>query len=315
MGANWVLRKERIEIMKKGIAIAIILVLLLTVMIPQTVFASSYIDAGGQTQDYKLFFRGGAEPAATDAINVYWGDFQTKGQNYLISWKKTEDTKWQQVEIEDPCDQYDKVKSYKIEGLLPNQDYDIKISAILLNEKGEKVYTSPIETVGHTYVTAPAYEAYSCVYSGDYVESIWQVFERNAVLKIYRAESQNGTYKYVGSTDGRETLGRANCKDVQGRVVFRDETALPGKSYYYKAVSEVKLADGTVMESESTRPYNLTSKNKPYGQYTTKLLNQRGTYAKTLTWKLVSDKANYKTVLEKNQFTMHSVYSLSLIHI
>lgn len=276
------------------------LILILALIMPQGAFAASSSGTDQGEKKIELIRWGGPELARKDSLRIYWGDKTTSGLQYRIAWKMTDSTSWKSVDIDDPEPSVDKPNTYLITGLEPDKKYDIRVSAILKNEKGEEVKTAPLELTGYTYATAPEYQAYSAASDGTYLEATWKVHEKNAVLKFYRADSKDGEYKQVGETDGRQDTDHAAYKDLLGKVIFRDDTVKSGKSYYYKAVSEVTLDDGTVVKAESPRAYNLTSKRKPFGSYKVQLVNKKGTYSKTLTWKLTNDKANYKTKILKS---------------
>lgn len=300
--------------LQRKISVILCIVLILAVMIPQPALAINYVSyegGDGIYRSYKLFVMGGAEPASDTSLRVYWGDFETKGQRYRIKWNAEGSKQWQSVEIDDPePESYKKAKSYLITGLEPNQKYNIRIYAVLENERG-KCYTGAVKTQGYTYLTAPKYEPYSCMSTGEYIESIWNVKERNAVLKIYRSDAKDGQYRLVSTMDGTESANAQYRKYDMGKLVFRDTDVEPSKSYYYKAVSELTLDDGRVIKKESLSPCKLTAKNKAYRdvKFTSKLINQLGTYAKTLTFKVSSDKANYNLSLQKKNMRVYSFYS------
>lgn len=290
--------------LRRKLSVVLCLMLLFAVAMPQAIFAGDDAPSGEQrVQYYELKVCGGPEAASADSIRVYWADLYTASQEYRISWKKAEDTQWKTTDVKAEEGENGR-RSYLLNGLEPEQEYDITVAVLLMNQDGEKVAGKALALKGRTYMTAPTYVSYSAKSDGTYVDSIWNVSEKNAVLKVYRADSKDGEYVLVGEEDGRSDQAHANFKDAGGMVIFRDETVKPGKTYYYKAVSELKLVDGSVMKAESPRAYQLTSRVKPYGTYTVKQLNQKGTYAKSLTWKITSDKANYKTRLVKKEMTL-----------
>ncbi|MCI8608464.1 MAG: hypothetical protein HFE73_02355 [Firmicutes bacterium] len=287
--------------MKRYVSVLVCLCLLFAACLPQTVFGAE--EEPAKIGNLKPW--GNPEVADPDAIRIYWGmDSISAKQEYRISWKKAEENTWNSVDIQEAKQEKDGSKSYLITGLAQNQKYDITVETVLRNEKGEKVYSQPIVLQGYTYVQAPKYEAYSATSDGSYIESVWNVYEKNGILKVYRADKKDGEYVLVGQTDGREDLVHTNFKYTTGKVVFRDETVKPGKTYYYKAESQVSLDDGTVLQAESPKSYQLTSRKKPYGDYKIELLNKKGTYAKTLTWKITADKANYLTNLVKKDVSI-----------
>ena len=298
----------------RKISVILCLAVILAVMLPQSAFAIGQVsveDGNGNYQSYGLFAMGGAEPASDASLRVYWGDFSTTGQGYRIMWSAEGSRQWQSVEIDDPQPaSYKNVKSYLITGLAPDQKYDIKISTILKNQRG-KCYTGNVKTQGYTYLTAPKYEPYSCSSTGEYIESIWNVKERNAVLKIYRADSKDGEYRLVSTMDGTENANAEYRKYDKGKIVFRDTDVKPTASYYYKAVSELTMDDGTIVRKESVSACKLTAKNKAYRdvKLSGRLLNQRSAYAKTLTFKLSSGSANYNITLLKSKMAVHSIRS------
>ncbi len=289
---------------QKKIFLILCLVLIFALSLPQLVLANSNDDGkGSKPISYNLVRWGGPEMADKDSIRVYWGDFTTTGQQYRISWAKEGSKEWASVDVDDPGTVRNEVKSFLITGLRANQKYKIRICAILRNEKGEKTLTAPLELKGCTFVAAPEYtEPYLDQCNSEYLELNWRVPEKNALLKIYRSDAKNGKYQLIGSTDGRLDENHSNFRDYKGRVVYYDKTIKAGKSYYYKAVSELTLDDGSVIKAESPKSYHLTVKNRPYGSYINKLINKKGTYAKTLTWKLTSEEANHDTKLIKKNF-------------
>lgn len=294
---------------QKKIYLVLTVILTFTLLLPQSALADSNNDSSDSKVQtyYRLEKRGGAELATRDSLRVYWGDLTTNGQQYRISWKKKGAKKWRSMDIDDPEPSYDKAKSCLITGLETNQEYDIRIHAILRNEKGEKILTKPLEVKGYTYVTAPEYmEPYSNRGNGEYIELTWGIYEKNALLKIYRADKKNGKYRLIASTDGRTDQNHSNYKDRMGRIVYYDKKIEAGKAYYYKAVSELILDDGSVMKAVSPKSYHVSAQNRPYGRYTNTFINKRGTYAKALTWKVSSDKANYDTKLVKKQIMFYT---------
>ena len=281
--------------MKRSVSLLICFCMLFAMGLPQTQTALAAEDTDTAPTAY-LTSWGNPEPAGDSAIRIFWGmDSVTADREYRIAWKKAGEEAWKTVEITGAKQEEDGSKSYCITGLEKNQKYDITVEAILRNEKGEKVYSKPLALQGYTCVQAPKYASYSATSDGSYIESVWNVYEKNGTVKFYRADERNGEYILVGETDGREDLTHTNYKYKTGKIVFRDENVMPGRTYYYKAVSQVKADNGTVMESESSKPSQLTSRKKPYGDYEVKLLNKKGTYAKTLTWKITADDANYLT--------------------
>lgn len=290
--------------MRKKISVLLCLLLLFTAIMPQTAFAGISASSGDdRAQNYSLKVCGGPEAASESSIRVYWADLDSPSQEYRMSWKRDGESKWNTADVKAEEGE-NGLRSYLLTGLAADTQYDITVATISLNAKGEKVCGRALELKGQTYVTTPEYENYSATSDGTYLESVWNVFEKNAVLKVYRADSRDGEYKLVGQEDGREDLAHSNFKDGAGKVIFRDETVEPGKTYYYKAVSEVTLSDGKILRGESSRAYQLTSRLKPYGDYTIRQLNQKGTYARNLTWKITSSPANYKTRFVKKEITL-----------
>ena len=160
-------------------------------------------------------------------------------------------------------------------------------------------------------VSAPEYVPYSCRSTGAFIASVWKVKEDASTLKVYRSESKDGEFQLIGSTTGTETKALAQWRKENGEIVFRDTDVEPGKTYYYKAVNEVSLDDGTVAAKESPRAYQLSATNKGASsvKFDSQLLNKGGTYSKTMTWKLTSDAANYKLQLLRKNMKFQSVHS------
>lgn len=159
--------------------------------------------------------------------------------------------------------------------------------------------------------SAPAYVPYSCRSTGEFIASVWKVKEEVSVLKVYRSDSKNGEFQLVGTTTGTETKALAQWRRENGEIVFRDMNVAPGKTYYYKAINEVTLNDGTVITKESPKAYQLSATNKwtTSVKFDSKLLNKGGTYSKTMTWKVTSDMANYKLKILRNNMRFQSVHS------
>lgn len=167
------------------------------------------------------------------------------------------------------------------------------------------------EAAATTEISAPEYVPYSCRSTGEFIASVWKVKEDASVLKVYRSDTKDGEFKLVGSTTATETKALAQWRRENGEIVFRDTTVLPGKTYYYKAVNEVTLDDGTVVTKESPRAYQLSATNKSSDsvKFDTQLLNKPGTYSKTMTWKISSDTANYKLQILRKNMKLQSVHS------
>lgn len=298
--------------LRKKLSLLLCLMLLFAVVMPQAALAASdsQADKNGSSgiaderiRGCELKVCGRAEVAAEDSIRVYWADCYRPTQLYRIFWKRADKKQWNTADIKAEEGEAGR-RSYLLTGLSKNQEYDIRVTGIYLNEKGRIASNDYLSIKGRTYVTPPEYEAFSCISDGSYVLSAWKVHEKNAVLKVYRASSRNGKYTLVGETDGRSDLAHGNYKDVEGKVIFRDEKVKPGKTYYYKAVSEVKLADGSVMTAKSPRVYQLSSKLKPFGSYTAKLLNKENSYTKSLTYKITSSEANYNTKILRKKISL-----------
>lgn len=273
-------------------------------LLSQTSFASAYTSSYDQEEKtYCYMSMGGAEPASDTSIRIYWGDFTTAGQGYRIMWRIPNSDNWQSVEISDPQpNSYLKAKSYVIKGLKSNQEYDIRVAAIIKDENG-KTYAAPMGISGHTYLQTPICS--NAHTSGkNYIQTMWFVHERNARLKIYRSNAKNGKYKLVKTTDGRENDRAIFQKDHNGMIIFRDTNVVPGRTYYYKGVSQLTLDDGRVLTKES-QPDRLKTEGSDAidAKFTTTLLNKQSRAGKVLTWKLTSVKGNQDlTLLADNMF-------------
>lgn len=296
--------------MRRIVRMAVCLILLLSLMLPQAAFAA-VVDASDPDEGSPaIAFWGGSEPTGDTSIKVSWISLKAY-KGFIVSWKEEgKKSNTGSVTLHEPSssfsvtlDEFPDVTaagySHEITGLDPKKEYRVVVKGIVReNENGDLVCTFGIGRSGNvTYAAAPEYQSRES--TGASIESFWKVQSQNSVLKIYRATSKGGSYKLVGTVDGSGSDKEKLQKDANQIVSFKDTDVAPGKTYYYKAKTELKVGE-KVQESAFSRVVTLAAKNKSNPQYAAKLKNRLGTYAKKLTWKITSDAANYKTVVKKN---------------
>ena len=289
--------------MKKKLSILIVFVIVFSLLIPQNIFADDETDANtyqGRFNRNGIILLGGPQAASDTSIKISWLDM-VGYKGYKICWKEAGGAEEDSVILENTS-----ADSYIIKGLKPKTKYEIKIKGIIKGIE-QDLYTEAERyehTIadGYTYVKEPSYVYGTRISSKDYIEMTWNIHEKDAILQIYRSDKEDGSYELVGSASGTEEEQQKLNKYGLGQVIFRDDSVVGGKTYYYKAKSVLQTEDGT-QESEFSEVAEFESKNMKLPIFSSKMINKRGVYSKSITWKFTSDQTNYRVYLGKRSNT------------
>lgn len=298
--------------MKKKVAVFLILTVIMTMSLPQMAWADS------EDEDNTYQYESGILPYSAQmedetSIRLTWlGYMSVKG--VIISWKEAGSSQEEQsVRIDHP-----QTKTYVVKNLQPGKKYDFHMTGILTGADGRELLTERWPITGATYLQTPELMNYESM--GDYITTKWKLAEKYSALKLYRAESKNGSYKQIATVGNPEagdrykvnivneyfpSSGETPCREDQHMIaIYKDTDVKPGKTYYYKAQA-AGTTSGKLYTSEESKIEPLCAKNT-VGLFEPKVLNKAHTYTKQIRLKLTSDKGNYKTYLKK----LKSLYSL-----
>ncbi|MDD6065316.1 MAG: lectin like domain-containing protein [Firmicutes bacterium] len=104
----------------------------------------------------------------------------------------------------------------------------------------------------------------------------WEEVDYAAQYYIYRSTSKNGTYELIGTT---------------ASLSFRDDTAIPGKQYYYKvSANGPSRYNGTVYSNASA----VRSKKLVPPKVSLRSLKKKSSKTAVLSWKRVSGASGYE---------------------
>ncbi len=291
--------------MKKLITLMLAVPLLFSLMMPQTAFAGESTETSTKTNNSYPFdlhvLPSSIEMESETSIRIFWYQ-DVPYQALQISWRKADEAsnQTQSVRINSPTSEelkkQDGKSSYVIEELSPNTAYIFTMQGILTGADGQEIFTKPWNIEGKTSLYTPKLAASST--NSVYINSYWDVRELNSILKLYRSETENGSYQLIGTFDARDKLdepdgpnrqfSRFSCSDCLDR-------GNANKTYYYKAQAEI-TKNGNTYRSAMSEPVALKTKYSD-GAYTVKLLNSKNTANKQLILKLTSNEANYNTYL------------------
>ncbi len=291
--------------MKKLITLMLAVSLLFSLMMPQTAFAGESTETSTKTNNSYPFdlhvLPSSIEMESETSIRIFWYQ-DVPYQALQISWRKADEAsnQTQSVRIDSPTSEelkkQDGKSSYVIEELSPNTAYIFTMQGILTGADGQEIFTKPWNIEGKTSLYTPKLAASST--NSVYINSYWDVRELNSILKLYRSETENGSYQLIGTFDARDKLdeptgptrqfSRFNCSDFLG-------AKNANKTYYYKAQAEI-VKNGNTYYSAMSEPVALKTKYSD-GSYIVKVLNNKTTTNKQLKLKLTSNEANYNTYL------------------
>lgn len=291
--------------MEKKAALFIMMILIITMAAPQAVWA----DSGDKGNTYQ--FQTGVLPYSAQmedetSVRVTWKSY-TACKGFILSWKKAASSqKEESVRIDDP-----KAETYVVKNLEAGQKYTFQIAGILTGADGKDLLTEPWTITGATYLRVP--EMMNWESMGSFIRTKWNLAESYSAIKIFRADSGQGTYKLIATVgnpsgedsskdnqDGQEeeSTQRAPWREDQHiAVIYKDTDVEAGKSYYYKAQA-VGTVGGKQYTSKASSAEFVEAKNFNAFFYS-KLMNKKGTYTKQFTMRITSDKANYKTYFKK----------------
>lgn len=279
--------------MKRRITTFLALVIIVTLALPQIVWAADGKDNMYRFQTRILPYS--AQMENEMSVRVTWYRLMDC-KAFILSWKRAgSDEKAQSVRIDNP-----KTESYVVTDLEPKTDYIFNIKGILTGADGKDLFTEGYDIEGATYLKTPEYAI--SILRGKSISSYWHVREQYSCLKVYRSETKNGSYKRIktleaGGNYGDDVSDFAMMEAPYVRFLCSDNNVEKGKTYYYKAQAEGTVA-GKTYSSEMSEPVALAGRNEE-GHFYTKLLNKRNTYTKQIKIKLTSDKANYITYLKE----------------
>lgn len=298
--------------MKKLITLMLAISLLFSLMMPQTAFAGESTETSTETNDSYPFdlhvLPTSIEMESETSIRIFWYQ-DVPYQALQISWRKADDAsnQTQSVRIDSPTTEELKKQgwyvpfSYVIENLSPDTSYVITMQGILTGADGQEIFTKPWKIEGSTYVQTPQYV--TCWNSKNRIHTFWDCRERNAVLKLYRSDTLNGSYELVHTFDAKDKLDEGEDRPFRQYSRFSPDDPYDNffdsedvnKTFYYKAQAEI-TKNGKTYSSAMSEPVAQKTKNT-IGQYTVKRLKSNS--AKQLNLKLTSDTANYNTYLKK----------------
>ncbi len=299
--------------MKKLITLMLAVSLLFSLMMPQAAFAGESTETSTETTDSYPFdlhvLPLHTEMESETSIRIFWLQDMVPYKALQITLRKADDAsnQTQSVRIDAPTAEELKKQSgnlpfsHVLENLSPNTSYVITMQGILTGADGQEVFTKPWNIEGSTYVQTPQYV--TCWNSKNRIYTYWDCRERNAVLKLYRSDTLNGSYELVhtfGAMDkldeGDEGPSRQYCRfSLNDPYDHSFDSEAANKTFYYKAQAEITKNSKTY-RSAMSEPVAQKTKNS-IGQYTVKRLKSNST--KQLKLKLTSDTANYNTYLKK----------------
>lgn len=291
--------------MKKRAALFIMMILIVTLALPQTIWADH------DNEEHIYQYQTGVLPYSAQmedetSVRVTW-ESHTACKGFILSWKKDGSSqKEQSTRIDDP-----KAVTYVVKDLESGEKYRFQIAGILTGADGKDLLTKPWTIMGTTYLQVP--ELTNRESMGDFITTKWKLAESYSALKLYRADSEAGNYELI-ATLGESSAGDSseNNKDDQKSekttsvprredqhmaVIYKDTDVKPGKTYYYKAQA-VGSTGGKQHASKWSSVEPLEAKNFKASFYS-KLMNKKGTYTKQFTMRITSDRANYKTYFKK----------------
>lgn len=290
--------------MKKKAALFIMMILTITIAVPQGVWA----DSGDKGNTYQ--FQTGVLPYSAQmedntSVRVTWKSY-TACKGFILSWEKASGNQKEDfVRIDDP-----KAETYVVKNLEAGQKYHFQIVGILTGADGKDLLTEPWSITGTTYLQVP--ELMNWESMGSFIRTKWKLAESYSAIKLYRADSEQGTYKLIATLgnpsgesppqnnkDGQESNAERGPwrEDQHMAVTYKDTDVEAGRTYYYKAQA-VGTVCGKQYTSKATSAEPLEAKNFEASFYS-KLMNKKGTYTKQFTMRITSDKGNYKTYFNK----------------
>lgn len=307
--------------MKRRITILLALVIIVTLALPQIVWAD------GKAKDKTYRFESGVLPYSAQmegetAIRISWFNLMAS-KGFILSWKETGSTqKAGSVRIDQP-----EKSSYVVTDLKPETEYTFELVGILTGANGKDLLSKPRSISGATYLQTPKFINRELM--ADYIITKWTFAEKDAALKLYRAETKSGPYELIATIKEdkeKETGGGAQFtaagdeeesdyfkpgelshrEDQHMAAMYKDVNVKADKSYYYKTQAERRI-EGKLYKSKESETVKLAAKNFDEAGFLSKLMNKKGTYTNQVTFRITSQKGNYRTYLKR----LTSLYAIN----